>query len=129
MLVDFGKPGWKVVHDMIDRVRERHIYQGTIRKDSRDFATETFVESVVVVDVEEAATGQEFPQTEYFGVRELDDSVAGDVKKRVVPKPVIPEADACFRRFDLQARSFVYCLQQIREAGWVRVPVPAAVIL
>ena len=58
----FGQACREVVHDMIDRVRQRHIHQGTIRKDARDLAAEALVEAVVVVDVQEPAAIQVLPK-------------------------------------------------------------------
>src|SRR5688572_12464934 len=114
---------------MIDRVRERHIHQGTIRKNSRDFLTEALVQAVVVIDVEKAAAIEVLAKANHLGIRKLDDAVAGDVEERMVPESIVLEADASFRRLDLQARSFADCLEQVGDARRVRIPVAAAVIL
>src|SRR5687767_4736185 len=106
VLVNLRKSGGKVVYDMIDRVRERHIHQGTIRKNSRDFLTEALVQAVVVIDVEKAAAIEVLAKSHHLGIRKLDDAVAGDVEERMVPESIVLEADASFRRLDLQARSF-----------------------
>ena len=51
----FGKPLRKVVDDVVDRMRERHVDERTIRKDALDLASEARVEPVVVVRVQKAA--------------------------------------------------------------------------
>jgi hypothetical protein len=71
MFVHLRETGGKVVYDMIDRVRKRHIYQGTIRKDARYFLPEGLVQAVVVVHVQEAAAIQVFSKSDNLGVREL----------------------------------------------------------
>jgi hypothetical protein len=55
--------------------------------------------------------------------------VAGDVEKRMVPESIVREFDACFGCLDLQARSLVDGLEKVWKAGWVRIPVAAAVVL
>src|ERR1041384_5594039 len=58
MLVNLGNACRKLVNEVIDRVVKRYLDEGTVGKQPLDLAAKRFIESVIVVGVEEAALQQ-----------------------------------------------------------------------
>src|SRR5207248_5153269 len=118
-----------IVHDVIDRMRERNVDQRAVRKHTLDLATEALVESIVVVDVQEAAALQVLSQARDLSIAEANVAVPGDVDERIIPKLLVHECDTRFRFIDLKRRTLANRREQVRQAGRVGIPVAAAVVL
>src|SRR5262245_61792558 len=113
---------------MIDRVRERHIDQRTIREDARDLSPEIRVQPVVVAHMQEPAAQEILAQSVYLRIAEPYVAVPGYMEEREIPHPVIEQRDAAFGLVDPQRRPLVDRFNEIRKARWVGVPVAALVL-
>src|SRR5687767_1248187 len=108
---------------------QRYIHERALGKYARDLAAEAGVEPVVVADMQKPAAREILTEALGFPVAQLDVPVAGNVEERIVPQPIIEQRDARLTPFDGQGRPLRDCLEQIRNARRVGVPVAAAVIL
>ena len=129
VLVDLGDPLWKGVHEVVNRVRQRHLNQRMVRKDARDLAAERLVHPVVVVGVQKAALLEVAPQGAELDVGEMHVPVAGHIDVRDVPQLRPGQRHHALAIGDRQRRPLAQRGQQVRQARGIGVPVAAAVVM
>src|SRR6185436_10456685 len=94
-----------------------------------DLPAKTFIKPIVVIDVQKTAAREVIAEPRDLGVTEFDVAVARDMEEWVVPQLVVHQGDAGFRLVHLKRGALANRRQKIREAGRIRVPIAAAVVL
>ena len=127
--MDLGNAARKVIHEVIDRVVERHLGERMVGKKPGQLAADRLVHAVVVVGVQEAALPEKAPQHLEIGIAEADVAVPGHVEVGDVPEIVLREHDDLLLRGRAQRGALPDGPEQVRETGRVGVPVAPALIV
>ena len=114
VLVDLGEPSRKNVHEVVNRVRQRHLNHRMVGKHARDLAAERFVHPVVVVRVQKSTLLEVAPQAAELDVGEMHVAVAGHIDVRDVPQLRSRERHHALAIGDGQRRPLTQRGQQIR---------------
>src|SRR5690606_26318585 len=94
-----------------------------------DLATEALVQPIVVIRMQEAAQEEVPPQRRHLLLRQTDVPVTGEVEVRVVKEPWVGQPHVYWAVGYGNPGALPDGAEQVRQAGRVRVPVPAAVVL
>ena len=129
MLVDFGQADGREVERLLEnRVRSREFHEVCLRKDLFHFPPDEFVQSVIVVDVQETASAQIGSQVLDFSRAENYIPMPRKMYKRVIEQ--IRAANLHRGRRGIQTHSglFVGKGDEVWQRCRVGVPVPATTV-
>src|SRR5690606_12637690 len=129
VLVDLRQPARERIDGVEDRMVRRQFDELRVREDPPDLATEALVQPIVVIRMQEAAQEEVPPQRRHLLLRQTDVPVTGEVEVRVVKEPWVGQPHVYWAVGYGNPGALPDGAEQVRQAGRVRVPVPAAVVL
>lgn len=126
--VGFGNAVRKAEMTGIEAVTEGEFNEIAVRENLLYFAAESFVEPIVVVNVEKPAVRQIGTQTLNFKVREHDIAVAGEEEERIGEDLFVREVGEFVPRISINVRVLLDEPQKVDFSGGIVVPITAPAI-